>query len=176
MIYLSITKFTHLKNLISNYKIIMMIKALKEAERAFKENEVPVGAVIINYKTNKIIAKSHNLCEKLNDPTAHAELIAIRSACKIIESNKIPMCDLYVTLEPCLMCASAISFARIRRLYFGAYNIRNGAIEHGSKIFFSGLINYLPEVYGGIKEKQSQLLLKSFFLQKRYNQDDDSKY
>jgi tRNA(Arg) A34 adenosine deaminase TadA len=144
-----------------------MLEALAQAKLAFDKDEVPVGAIIVDTKTNKIIARSHNLCEESKDPTAHAELLAIRNACQIVASNKLPYCDLYVTLEPCPMCAAAISFARIRRLYFASYDLKSGGVEHGPKIFSSNSIHHVPEVYGGIKEKEATMLMKEFFLQKR---------
>jgi tRNA(Arg) A34 adenosine deaminase TadA len=144
-----------------------MLRALAQAKIAFKKDEVPVAALIVDTKTNKIIARAHNLCEELHDPTAHAELLAIRMACNLVNSNKLPYCDLYVTLEPCPMCATAISFARIRRLYFGAYDSKSGGVEHGPKIFSSSSAHHVPEIYGGIKEREASLLMKEFFKQKR---------
>ena len=143
-----------------------MNQALAQAKIAFDRDEVPVGAIVVDTQTNKIIAIAHNLCEELNDPTAHAELLAIRTACNIIGSNKLPYCDLYVTLEPCPMCATAISFARIRRLYFASYDLKSGGVEHGPKIFSSSSIHHIPEIYGGIKESEASLLMKDFFQHK----------
>ena len=127
--------------------------------------EVPVGAVIV--KDGKIIASAHNMIGHKNDPTAHAEIVAIRSACEIIGSPRIMDCDLYVTLEPCPMCAQAISFARIRRLYFGAYDEKNGGVENGARIFTQSGCNHKPEVYGGMNESECSELLKEFFRGKR---------
>jgi len=112
-----------------------MAQALAEARNAAKRGEIPIGAVIVDSITGKIIASKGNATEEKNDPTAHAEILALQSACAIKNTPRLPECDLYVTLEPCPMCASAISLARIRRIYFGAYDPKGGGIEHGSKIF-----------------------------------------
>ncbi len=141
--------------------------ALQEAQKAAARNEVPVGAVIVDSKTGKIIASAGNLVEELQDPIAHAEILAIKAACKAKNSWHLDDCDLYVTLEPCPMCAQAISFARIRRLYFSAYDIKSGGVEHGAKVFEASSCHHKPEIYGGINEKQASDLLKSFFQNKR---------
>ena len=135
------------------------------AREAAARGEVPVGAVIV--RDGKIIASSHNLTETNNDPTAHAELLAIRSACEILASPRLPDCDLYVTLEPCSMCATAISFARIRRLYFGAYDTKGGGVEHGPRIFSQPTCHHAPEIYGGIEESACSEILKKFFAERR---------
>jgi len=145
--------------------IPFMQYAIELAKSAEIGGEVPVGAVIV--KDGKIIASAHNMIENKNDPTAHAEIIAIRSACEIIGSPRIMDCDLYVTLEPCPMCAQAISFARIRRLYFGAYDEKNGGVENGARIFTQSGCNHRPEVYGGMNESECGELLKGFFRGKR---------
>ncbi len=145
--------------------IPFMQYAIELAKSAEIGGEVPVGAVIV--KDGKIIASAHNMIENKNDPTAHAEIIAIRSACEIIGSPRIIDCDLYVTLEPCPMCAQAISFARIRRLYFGAYDEKNGGVENGARIFTQSGCNHRPEVYGGMNESECGELLKGFFRGKR---------
>ncbi len=139
--------------------------ALDQAERAVKADETPVGAVIV--KGNEVIASAHNLTESRNDPTAHAELLAIQGACRILHSRYLTECDLYVTLEPCPMCAQAISFARIRRLYFGAYDPKGGGIEHGPRIFTQPTCHHIPEIIGGVQEQACGELLKKFFSQKR---------
>ena len=144
-----------------------MIKALKEAQEAGKCDEVPVGAVIIDTNTGKIIAASGNESEQKQDPTLHAEIIVIKQAAAKLKSQRLSKCDMYVTLEPCPMCAQAISFARIRRLYFGAYDKKGGGVEHGAKIFDATSCHHKPEVYGGIKEKEAAKLLKDFFAKKR---------
>lgn len=139
--------------------------AISQAQIAAKNSEVPIGAIIV--KDNKIIASAHNLVEKNSDPTAHAEILAIRSACEIIKSPRLMDCDLYVTLEPCAMCAQAISFARIRRLYFGAYDEKGGGVENGARVFSHATCNHKPEVYGGINESECGDLLREFFKAKR---------
>ena len=142
-----------------------MSAALDHARKAYDAGEVPVGAVIV--KDNSIIASAHNLTETLHDPSAHAELLAIRAACEMLGSPRLPECDLYVTLEPCPMCATALSFARIRRLYFGASDPKGGGVEHGPRIFTSSSCHHKPEVYGGIDATESGELLKTFFQQRR---------
>ena len=127
--------------------------------------EVPIGAIIV--KDGQIIASAYNLVETNRDPTAHAEILAIRFACEIINSPRLVGCDLYVTLEPCAMCAQAISLARIRRLYFGAFDEKGGGVEHGARIFSHGACNHKPEVYGGINESECGELLREFFREKR---------
>lgn len=139
--------------------------ALEQARRAAKANEVPIGAVIM--QDGKIIASAHNLTETHNDPTAHAELLAIRAACDILKTPRLTDCDLYVTLEPCAMCAAAISFARIRRLYFGASDPKGGGVEHGARFFSQPTCHHRPEVYGGIAESECGELLKEFFKARR---------
>jgi len=145
-----------------------MNEALEQAKLAFKQDEVPVGCVIVNSKNNQIISKTYNQNIKLKDATAHAEMLAIREACRVLNSDRLHDCDLYVTLEPCPMCATAISYAGIKRLYYGANNPQEGAIENGVKLYKNKFCNYLPEVYSGILEKECGLLLKEFFKQKRY--------
>lgn len=144
-----------------------MTQALFEAKIAGSNGEVPVGAVIIDSVTGQVIAASGNKTEKNNDPTAHAELLAIQAACKIKGAARLPECDLYVTLEPCPMCATAISFARLRRVYFGAYDPKGGGIDHGPKIFTQPTCHHKPEVYGGIDEQACAGILKEFFKNKR---------
>ncbi|WDM85773.1 nucleoside deaminase [Ehrlichia sp. JZT12] len=121
--------------------------------------EVPVGAVIVY--NNQVISCCHNSNIRDQDPTAHAEISAIREACKILSNHILNQCDIYVTLEPCAMCAQAISLAKIRRLYFGAYNKKYGAIENGARIF--QFCNYVPETYGGILEEDNTKLITNFF-------------
>ncbi len=139
--------------------------ALAQARIAAKNGEVPVGAVVV--KDGKIISEAYNLVETNRDPTAHAEILAIRSACEIMNSPRLIGCDLYVTLEPCAMCAQAISLARISRLYFGAYDEKGGGVESGARIFSHSTCNHKPEVYGGINESECGELLKDFFREKR---------
>lgn len=137
--------------------------AVNEALKAAKRNSVPVGAVVIC--KNKIIASAGNEVLKNNDPTAHAEILAIRRACDFLKTTVLDDCDLYVTLEPCAMCAQAISLARIRRLYFGAYDEKYGGVTHGTQVFRYSL--HKPEVIGGVSETQCAEILKSFFEDKR---------
>lgn len=135
--------------------------ALDEARRAASRGEVPIGAVIV--REGAIIARAGNRTRDLPDPTAHAEILAIREACKILGNERLGDCDLYVTLEPCPMCASAISFARIRRLYFGAVDPKGGAVESGARLFNQPTCHHVPEVYGGMRETESRDLLRAFF-------------
>lgn len=144
-----------------------MALALIEAQAAAKAGEVPVGAVIVDNLTGKVLARTHNRVERDNDPTAHAEVLAIRSLGKQVGSARLEDCDLYVTLEPCPMCATAISFARIRRVYYGAYDPKGGGVDHGPRIYEHSTCHHRPEVYGGLSEKACVALLKSFFQERR---------
>jgi tRNA(adenine34) deaminase len=139
--------------------------ALKEARAAGERGEVPVGCVIV--RGNDIIARAGNRTIADKDPTAHAELIAIRAAANALGTERLVDCDLYVTLEPCTMCAAAMAFARIRRLYFGAADPKGGAIEHGVRFFASPACHHSPDVYGGIGESESAELLRDFFAARR---------
>jgi len=139
---------------------------LEEAAMAAEEDEVPVGAVIVSLERG-VIAQAHNQREQLNDPTAHAEMVAIRRAAEALGSERLVDCDLYVTLEPCTMCAAAISFARIRRLYYGAPDPKGGAIESGVRFFSAPTCLHRPEVYGGIGETEAAALLRKFFAARR---------
>ena len=141
-----------------------MQEALREAKEAYKRDSVPVGAVII--KNRKIISKAGNEVIKNHDPTAHAEILAIRRAATIIKNEFLEDCELYVTLEPCAMCAQAISLARIKRLYFGAYDQKYGAVIHGSRVFEHAI--HKPEVISGVFESQCREILQDFFKTKRY--------
>jgi tRNA(Arg) A34 adenosine deaminase TadA len=140
--------------------------ALEEAERARDLGEVPIGAVVMN-AAGEVLASAGNRTLALRDPTAHAELIAIRAACAKLGSERLTGCDLYVTLEPCAMCAAAISFARIRRLYFGAADPKGGAVEHGPRFFSQPTCHHAPEVVGGLSEQKAAALLKDFFASRR---------
>ncbi len=140
--------------------------ALEEAKAAGTRGEVPVGAVVLG-PDGKVLARAGNRTLELRDPTAHAELLAIRDACTTLSSERLVDCDLYVTLEPCAMCAAAISFARIRRLYFGATDPKGGAVEHGPRFFAQPTCHHTPEVYGGIGETAAAGLLKDFFAARR---------
>jgi tRNA(Arg) A34 adenosine deaminase TadA len=144
-----------------------MAIAFAEAEAAAARDEVPVGAVLVDAATGVILARSGNRVEELHDPTAHAELLVIRAAAAAGKAKRLPGCDLYVTLEPCPMCAQAISFARIRRLYFGARDPKGGGVEHGPRIFEQPTCHHRPEVYGGIAERAAASLLRKFFQARR---------
>jgi tRNA(adenine34) deaminase len=139
--------------------------ALDEARAAAARGEVPVGCVLV--RAGEVIARAGNRTVTDRDPTAHAELLAIRAAASALGSERLADCDLYVTLEPCAMCAAAMSFVRIRRLYFGAGDPKGGAVEHGVRFFASPTCHHRPEVYGGINESESAGLLKEFFQKRR---------
>jgi tRNA(adenine34) deaminase len=139
--------------------------ALEEARAAVAAGEVPVGCVIVCDGT--VIAKAHNRTLTDRDPTAHCEMLAIRQAAATLGSERLIECDLYVTLEPCPMCAAAISFARIRRLYFGAADPKGGAVENGVRYFASATCHHRPEVYGAMAETDASALLKEFFRARR---------
>ena len=134
-------------------KLDPMALALAEARAAAAQGEVPVGAVIL--RDGVVIAATHNRPRELKDPTAHAEMLAIRAACAAVADERLTGCDLYVTLEPCAMCAAAISFARIRRLYFGASDPKGGAVEHGPRYFAQPTCHHAPEVVGGVREGEA---------------------
>jgi tRNA(adenine34) deaminase len=136
--------------------------ALEEARAAAARGEVPVGAVIVS-EEGEVLAQAGNRTLELRDPTAHAELIAIRAAAGRLGSERLTGCDLYVTLEPCAMCAAAISFSRLRRLYFGAADPKGGAVEHGPRLFGQPTCHHAPEVYSGLSETAAVDLLKTFF-------------
>lgn len=140
--------------------------ALAEARAAASRGEVPVGAVIVS-PAGVIVAKAGNRTRELSDPTAHAEIVAIRTACAAIGSERLPDHDLYVTLEPCPMCAAAISFTRIRRLYWGAPDPKGGGVEHGPRVFSHTTCHHAPELYGGLSEPDAAKLLRDFFVQRR---------
>lgn len=143
-----------------------MLRALAEAEAAAARGEVPVGAVIAG-PDGALLAAAGNRTRELSDPTAHAELLAIRAACAALGMERLTGCDLYVTLEPCPMCATAISFARIRRLYYGASDPKGGGVEHGPRIFSQPTCHHVPEIYPGIGEAHASDILKEFFRAKR---------
>lgn len=142
-----------------------MDAALAEAEAASARGEVPVGAVITRH--GEIIARAGNRTRELHDPTAHAEILAIRAACQTLRSERLPDCDLWVTLEPCPACATTISAARINRLYFGASDPKSGGINQGPRIFTHPQCHHTPEVYQGLQEPQCAALLRRFFAEKR---------
>jgi tRNA(adenine34) deaminase len=144
-----------------------MEQALEAAARAATEGEVPVGAVLVEAASGAVLAVSGNRVEALTDPTAHAEMLVLRAGAASLQTPRLEKCDLYVTLEPCAMCAAAISFARIRRLYFGAFDPKGGAVEHGARFFELATCHHRPEIYGGIDEARAAALLKRFFAERR---------
>lgn len=146
---------------------VFMDAAFAEAEAAGARGEVPIGAVVVEPGTGRILARAGNRTEEDRDPTAHAELLAIRSACAGRGDARLPDCDLYVTLEPCPMCATAISFARIRRVYFAAYDPKGGGVEHGPRVLDQPTCHHRPEVYGGLRESEAAALLRDFFKARR---------
>ena len=142
-----------------------MSRAFAEARAAAARGEVPVGAVIVHQ--GRVIAAAGNCTLQARDPTAHAELLVIREAAAALGSERLTGCDLYVTLEPCAMCAPAISFARIRRLYWAAPDPKGGAVEHGPRFFAQPTCHHAPELYGGIREQEAAALLQDFFRGRR---------
>jgi tRNA(adenine34) deaminase len=143
-----------------------MLAALAEAEAAGQRGEVPIGAVLVG-SDGQVLARTGNRTREFSDPTAHAEMLAIRAACAQLRSERLTGADLYVTLEPCPMCAAAISFARVRRLYFGALDPKGGGVENGARIFNQPSCHHAPEVYGGIEETRAASLLQAFFAARR---------
>ncbi|MGE0725720.1 MAG: nucleoside deaminase [Alphaproteobacteria bacterium] len=150
-----------------------MRRALELAHLAAAAGEVPVGAVIVDGASGRVLAEAHNRVEGDRDPTAHAELLAIRAAAAG-DGARLPDCDLYVTLEPCPMCAQAIAFARLRRVYFGAYDPKGGGVDHGPRIFDQPTCHHRPAVYGGIEERAAGELLRTFFAARRGPAADSS--
>ena len=142
-----------------------MDDALAEARAARGADEVPVGAVIV--REGAVIARAGNRTLRDRDPTAHAEMLAIRAAAAVLGTERLTNCDLYVTLEPCAMCAAAVSFARIRRLYYGAADPKGGAVENGVRFFASPTCHHRPEVYGGMGESEAAGMLTEFFRARR---------
>jgi tRNA(Arg) A34 adenosine deaminase TadA len=142
-----------------------MQTALTEARAAADRGEVPVGAVLVRGST--IIARDGNRTRELSDPTAHAEMQVLRAGAAALGAERLLSCDLYVTLEPCAMCAAAISFARIRRLYYGAPDPKGGAVESGPRFYSQPTCHHAPEVYGGIAERQAADVLRAFFKDRR---------
>jgi len=143
-----------------------MERALSEARLAAERGEVPIGAVIVG-PDGTLLAAAGNRTEADRDPTAHAELLVIRAAAAKLGAPRLVECDLYVTLEPCPMCAQAISFARLRRLYYGASDPKGGGVEHGPRIFSQPTCHHRPEIYGGIGESEAAALLQAFFKARR---------
>jgi tRNA(Arg) A34 adenosine deaminase TadA len=143
--------------------------ALEEARLAYMENEIPVGCVIIKQPEGKIISKAHNLIEQKKNPNFHAEIIAINNACVQLNSKNLFNCDIYVTLEPCTMCASAISNARLKRLYYAAADIKHGAVENGARFYTQNFCFHRPEIYSELLSSESSELMTGFFRQLRKN-------
>ncbi len=146
-------------------KLDPMAEALAEAAAAGRRGEVPVGAAIV--RVDEVVARAGNRTLELKDPTAHAEILAIRAACESLGTERLTGCDIYVTLEPCAMCAAAISFARLRRLYWAATDPKGGAVEHGARFFTQPTCHHTPECYGGMREREARELLKAFFAERR---------
>ena len=144
-----------------------MIQALAEARAAEARGEVPVGAILVEAATGAVLARAGNRVEELSDPTAHAEVLVIREAAAARCDVRLPQCDLYVTLEPCALCATAIAYARLRKVVFGAYDPKGGGVEHGPQIFDQPTIHHAPEVIGGVMETECAAILKVFFAQRR---------
>lgn len=142
-----------------------MDAALEEAKKAGQRGEVPIGAVIVF--DGEIIARAGNRTRELNDITAHAEVVAIREAAMVLNDERLTGADLYVTLEPCTMCAAAISFARIRRLYYGAEDPKGGAVDSGVRFYGSPTCHHVPDVYSGLAEREAADILRDFFADKR---------
>lgn len=142
-----------------------MDAALREAEKAAARGEVPVGAVITH--NGQIIAAAGNRTRELHDPTAHAEILAIRAACQTLQSERLPGCDLWVTLEPCPACAATISATRLKRLYYAASDPKSGGLNQGPRIFHHPQAHHKPEVYQGLQEPQATALLRDFFAARR---------
>ena len=143
-----------------------MALAFAEAEAAAARGEVPVGAVLVDAEGG-VLAAAGNRVEADHDPTAHAEMLVLRVGATRLGAKQLSECDLYVTLEPCAMCAAAIGFARLRRLYFGAYDPKGGAVEHGPRLFDRPTTHHRPEIYGGIEERRAGQLLRWFFRERR---------
>ena len=139
--------------------------AFAEAKAAGLRGEVPIGAAILH--EGRVIAAAGNRTRQFKDPTAHAEMLAIRLACEALASERIGDCDLYVTLEPCPMCAGAISFARLRRLYYAASDPKGGGVEHGPRVFSHATCHHAPEIYSGIRQSEAAELLRGFFASRR---------
>ncbi len=147
-----------------------MSRAIDLAREAYARGEVPVGCVIVDGESGDILAEASNRCEEAGDPTSHAELLAIREAAQKTaqkEGVRLSAADLYVTLEPCAMCAAAISFARLRRVYFGAFDPKMGGVEHGAKFFTQPTCHHAPEVVGGLEETICRQLMQDFFKDRR---------
>jgi tRNA(adenine34) deaminase len=150
---------------VTNFKTSFMDLALAEARVAAAEGEVPVGCVIV--RDGAVIARGRNRTVADHDPTAHAEMVALRTAAAALGTERLTACDIYVTLEPCTMCAGALSFARIRRLYYGTADPKGGAVDSGVRFFDQPTCHHRPDVYGGIAEQEAAALLRDFFAGRR---------
>ncbi|MBN9266366.1 MAG: nucleoside deaminase [Hyphomicrobium sp.] len=139
-----------------------MDRALALARAAAELGEIPVGAIVVG-PDGSVIAEAHNLTRARKDPTAHAEMLVIQQAVQVLQSERLIGCDLYVTLEPCPMCAAAISFARLRRLYYGAADPKGGGVEHGARVFSHATCHHAPEIYPGLGESEARAMLEQFF-------------
>ncbi|MGF1623839.1 MAG: nucleoside deaminase [Alphaproteobacteria bacterium] len=145
----------------------IMSLARDAAVAAAEQGDAPIGAVLVDTANGRIVATAGNRVERDGDPTAHAEMLAIRTGAAVLGAKRLPYCDLYVTLEPCAMCAQAIAHARIRRLYFGAYDAKGGGVDHGARIFGQPTCHHRPEVVGGLLERECGDLLRAFFAARR---------
>ncbi|MGX9355202.1 nucleoside deaminase [Roseobacteraceae bacterium S113] len=143
-----------------------MDMALEEARAAGARGEVPVGAVLIG-PDGAVLSRAGNQTRACNDPTGHAEIVVIREACRLLAAERLPGCDLYVTLEPCAMCAAAIAAARVARVYYGASDPKSGGVAHGARVFSHPQAHHVPEIYDGIAAEASERLLKAFFAERR---------
>ena len=141
--------------------------AFRQAEAAARRGEIPIGAVLVDSQSGQVLAADHNRVEERHDPTAHAEMLVIRTVSTGRKEKRLPLADLYVTLEPCAMCAGAISLARLRRLVFAASDPKGGGVEHGARVFLQPTCHHRPQVFGGLDETRSAGLLKAFFTDKR---------
>lgn len=137
--------------------------ALQEAQKAYNQGEIPIGAVLVHKDTNEIVTKGHNLVQQRTDATMHAELVVIQNACKKLNSKYLQDCDIYVTLEPCAMCAAAISHVKISNLYYGASDIKFGAIENGVRYYNSNSAIYRPNIYSGLLCNEAKIIMQKFF-------------
>jgi len=144
-----------------------MVSALRAARQGAAAGEVPVGAVLVDGRTGEVLARAHNRVEELADPTAHAELLVIQDATRRLGAKRLTEADLYVTLEPCPMCAAAIALARLRRVYFAAFDPKSGGVDHGPRIFEQKTCHHRPEVVGGLCEAEAAVLLREFFAARR---------
>lgn len=150
-----------------DYDHTYMRAALEEAQKAAERDEVPIGAVLVHRESGDITARNGNRTRELNDPTAHAEILVIREMCQIEGAQRIPGYDLYVTLEPCTLCAAAISFARIGKVTYGASDSKGGGIDHGAKFYAQPTCHHRPDVQSGVLERECGQILKNFFKSKR---------